>query len=293
MTRTLLCSKCYRPVGEAPIDVETLGVTFCSEDCRRAYGPRVPTTAPRVLVAIVHNLPVVDVKVTQSFIALGWGNRIPRVKTELGIATIDMAWFSKSPRVDDLRNKALEQAQRDGFSHVLFLDSDMIFPDDLFARILKYCDREIVVSGFYTQRHPPYAPIAMRDGKLHESGRFTVYRHDDDYAEVDADGLRDEELVGMGCCLIPLSIVQAMGPRPWFEYKTDTEGWATVSEDVPFCEKVRAAGYRIALDPSIGCGHHFSDFANEDHWKRYRAVIAHTQDEMGKMMTVTAGMGVA
>lgn len=249
--------------------------------------PQPTRTAPRVLVAVVHNMPVIDVSVAISFMSLGWGNRIPRVKEELGIETIDMAWFRKSPRIDDLRNKALDQAVRDGFSHVLFLDADMIFPDDLFARILKYCDREIVVSGFYTQRHPPFGPIAMQQGKLHESGRFTVYLHDNDYDEVDADGLREEEVIGMGCALIPTAIVRALGPRPWFAYNTDEDGWANVSEDVPFCEKVRAAGYRIFLDPSIECGHLMNDFATKTHWKRYREVLEHTQQMLGDQMAVT------
>jgi hypothetical protein len=81
-----------------------------------------------VLVAIVHNMARSSTAVAESFIALGWGNRIPRVKAELGIASIDMAWFTKMPRVDALRNYALERAMTDGFTHVLFLDADMLFP---------------------------------------------------------------------------------------------------------------------------------------------------------------------
>lgn len=241
----------------------------------------------RVLVAIVHNQPAVAREVAQNFIALGWGNRIPRVKDDYGIASIDMAWYTRAPRVDDLRNMALHQALSDGFTHVLFLDADMLHPDDLFARILKYCDREIVVSGFYTQRQAPYAPIALRDGEPHESGLYHTYKYDDDYAAVDADGLRDEEVVGMGCCLIPLSIVRAIGPRPWFEYKADVDGWHLISEDVPFCEKVRAAGFRVCLDPSIRCGHLFTDFATEAHWTRYQEVLAHTQAKIADMITVS------
>lgn len=286
---TILCTHCYAPIRETYRAVDTGTAAFCSDVCEGLDAARrVPLAPVRVLVALIHNGPVVDRKVTQSLIAMGWGNRVDTAKAEHGIASIDLAWFSDSPRVDDLRNKALAQGLRDGFTHVLFLDTDMIHPDDLFHRILKYCAREIVVSGFYTQRHPPFAPIAMRNGQLHESGRFVVYHHDDDFADVDADGLRDEELVGMGCCLIPLSIVRAIGPMPWFEYKTDLEGWHLVSEDVPFCEKVRAAGFAIFLDPAIECGHLFSDFATAAHWRRYREVIVHTQAQLGQMMAVTA-----
>jgi hypothetical protein len=284
--RTLLCTHCYAPLAGTALDAGD--ATFCSARCRDldALREAMPSRV-RVLVAIVHNGPMVERRVTESLIALGWGERIPRVKAALGIEAIDMAWFTKMPRVDALRNCALEQARRDGFTHVLFLDADMIFPDDLFARILKHHAVDGIVSGFYTQRHFPFAPVAFRDGVLHESGRYVVYRHDNDHADVDAQGLRAEELVGMGCCLIPLRLLDALGARPWFYYKDDAAGWPLISEDVPFCEAVRAAGFGVYLDPSIQCGHLFSEFATEQHWTRYQQVHAHTQQRLAEQMTVT------
>jgi hypothetical protein len=293
--RTYLCTVCFQPIDGTFHTVRGSEAVFCSEACRekdpaihemRKQRREREAAKPRVLVAIVHNQPTVSREVAQSFIAMGWGNRVQKAKDEYGIAAIDMAWFTKAPRVDDLRNMALFQAMADGFTHVLFLDADMLHPDDLFLRILKYCDRPYVVSGFYTQRQYPFAPIALRDGQLHESGRYSSYRHDHDYREVDADGLRDEEVVGMGCCLIPLAAVRALGPRPWFEYKADADGWHLVSEDVPFCEKVRAAGFRICLDPSISCGHLYTDFATEAHWARADEVRRHTAARMSEAMNV-------
>jgi hypothetical protein len=262
-----------------------------SETSVRQEGPvsAVPQSdeAPRVLVAICHNVGVVDRQAAQSLIGLGWGNRIPRVKADLGIAAIDMAWYTSMPCVDALRNAALEQAMRDGFTHVVFLDADMIFPDDLFARLLRHIPRGAVVSGFYTQRRMPYGPVALREGRLHASGLYRQYRVDADYADVDADGLRAEEVVGMGCALIPLAIVQALGPRPWFEYRANEDGWPMISEDVPFCEKVRAAGFPILLDPSIRCGHLFTAIADEQYFARYREVLAATEAKLRDVVTLT------
>jgi hypothetical protein len=305
--RTVLCTVCYEPVGPHTVTVQGSDAVFCSDACRekdpaihalrqamrdrKAEEDAAADARPRVLVAIVHNQPSVAREVAQNFIAMGWGNRVQSAKDAYGIASIDMAWYTKAPRVDDLRNMALYQAMADGFSHVLFLDADMLHPDDLFMRILKYVDRPIVVSGFYTQRQYPFAPIALFDGTLHESGRFTSYRYDADYRTVDADGLHDVQVVGMGCCLIPLAIVRALGPRPWFEYKTDADGWHFISEDVPFCEKVRAAGFRVSVDPSIGCGHLFTEFATEAHWKRAHEVLQHTQAKVSEALTL--GVDVA
>jgi hypothetical protein len=287
MSLTILCTHCHEPAVRNAVDTES--ATFCSEACRAADASRAPraSTEVRVLVAFVHNMPVVPLEATKSVQALGWGNRIPRAKDEHGIAAIDCAWYGGSPRVDDLRNRALLDAQRDGFTHVLFLDTDMVHPDDLLHQILRHVRRPAVVSGFYTQRKYPFAPIALRDGQRHESGRYWTYRHDDDYADVDADGLRDEDVVGMGCTLIPLALLDTIGPRPWFEYRTDADGWALISEDVPFCEKVRAAGGRVCLDPAIQCGHLYVDVAVEAHWQRARAVQAHTREQLQAQMAVS------
>ena len=243
--------------------------------------------APKVLVAICHNLGTVERDATRSLIALGWGNRIPTVKAALGIAAIDMAWFTSMPCVDALRNAALEQAIRDGFTHVVFLDADMIFPDDLFARLLRHIPRGAVVSGFYPQRRMPYAPVALRNGRPDASGLYRRYTFDADYTDVDVHGLREEEVIGMGCALIPLSIVQALGPRPWFEYRLNEDGWPMISEDVPFCERVRAAGFQIYLDPSIQCGHLFTAIADEQYWQRYQQVLAATEAKLKDVVTMS------
>lgn len=245
------------------------------------------STEIRVLVAICHNVGTVDREATKSLIGLGWGDRIPKVKAALGIASIDMAWFSALPMVDALRNAALEQAMRDGFTHVVFLDGDMIFPDDLLAQLLRHVRLGAVVSGFYVQRRMPYAPVALGHGKLHESGLYSVYKTDNDYADVDANGLREEQVIGMGCALIPLAIVAQLGPRPWFEYRCNEDGWPMVSEDVPFCERVRAAGFQIFLDPSIKCGHLFTAIADERYWERYCQVHAATEERLKGVVSIS------
>lgn len=245
-----------------------------------------PVSGPRVFVAICHNVDVVNREVARSLIALGWGNRVSAAKEAHGIESITMGWFTKAPRVDALRDMALESAMADGATHVLFLDGDMLHPDDLFLRFLQHVHTDGIVSGFYTQRRMPYGPIAFRDSRLHESGLYRTYHVDHDYANVDERGLREEELVGMGCCLIPLALVEKIGPRPWFEYRNNEQGWPEISEDVPFCEKIRAAGGRIYLDPSIKCGHLYQAFADENHFRRYVEVYKATEERMKGAVSV-------
>ena len=233
----------------------------------------------RCVVAICHNLPYVLRETTQSLMALGWSNRVAEACQAHGFSQIAHAWYFRSPLVSCLRDAAVMDARAAGFSHLLFLDADMIFPDNVLIRMLRHTDQGIV-SGLYVQKQAPYRPIALRDGV--DKGGVMWYQHDTG----PFDGpLRPQQVVGMGCTLIPLSVFDAIGPRPWFEYKPDADGWPMVSEDVPFCQRADAAGIGIWLDPTVRCGHCVTDIKTDLHWTRYERSIA-ASAEAGAAMTV-------
>jgi hypothetical protein len=103
-------------------------------------------------------------------------------------------------------------------------------------------------------RGGPHAPVAMGDRFRTDGSEVDQFAFRELTATRD-DGLIECEVVGMGCCLIPLAVFDTLGPRPWFYYKNDDEGWPRVTEDVPFCLAVREAGWEVLLDPSVECGH--------------------------------------
>jgi hypothetical protein len=225
------------------------------------------TTLRRCLVAICHNGPVVLTETAQSLMELGWGDRVEEAKQAHGFTAIDFAWSTSFPRVDALRDSILERALRHpaGYTHVLFLDADMVWPTDTLLRMLAHHDKGIV-AGLYCLKSGNHAPVAMKDGFIPDDSTTRQYHFDIDYrhdGQTDADGLRDVDVVGMGCTLVPLAAVRAMGPRPWFEYENDDQGYPRVSEDVPFCRKARATGTRVAWTPLVKCAHGTTKFITE------------------------------
>lgn len=226
-------------------------------------------TAPerRCLVAICCNTGTIPQKTTQSLMELGWGNRVETAKAAHGFTEISFAWFTTFPRVDALRDSAACLAQAEGFTHLLFLDADMIWPTDVLTRMLAHHDVGIV-GGLYVMRHPPFAPVALKDGRTIDESGVVQYQHAGE--ALTERQLIDVDVLGMGCTLIPVSVFSAIGPRPWFAYANDAEGWPVVTEDVPFCQKAAAAGYRIAVDPTISCGHVTSQVVDRQTSLRYR-----------------------
>lgn len=216
---------------------------------------------------------------------LGWGNRVRMACDRYGFSEIAHAWYFRSPLVSCLRDAAVQDARAAGFSHLVFLDADMVFPTDVLARLLRHHDRG-VVSGFYVQKTAPYYPIALKDGVRQSSG-VTLYQHDEGPF---AGALRPQEVVGMGCTLIPLEAFERIGDRPWFEYQNDAQGWPLVSEDVPFCQRARAAGVSIWLDPTIECGHCVTEVKTRLHQQRYAAATRATITHVNAGLTVGAAV---
>lgn len=225
-----------------------------------------------------HNGPVVFTETVQSLIELGWGDRVQRAKDLNGFSEISFYWARNFPRVDAMRDSALDLAQREGFTHALFLDADMVWPTDVLARMLAHHDAGIVC-GLYVLRTPPYAPVAM-GGKFRKAGSQVDQFY---YVEDLGEELIDVDVVGMGCCLIPLSVLSVIGPRPWFEYKDDDHGWPRVTEDVPFCNKAKAAGVPVRLDPAVQCGHVHAMVIDPRWHKRFQA----SRDETARRMPFT------
>lgn len=231
----------------------------------------------RCLVAVCTNWPYVPVQTAQSLMELGWGNRVAEAKDATGFTEISFTWVKGFPRVDALRDSAADLALSEKFTHLLYLDADNIWPTDTLKRLLTHADLGIV-GGLYVMRNEPFAPVALKDGFVPDGDSVTHYYHDKD--AIDSGDLREVDVLGMGCTLVPTNVFRDLGSRPWFEYANNADGWPVVTEDVPFCQKAKALGYRIWLDPTISCGH-VTQMVTDKRWaKRYRQAQQATMDAL-------------
>lgn len=207
--------------------------------------------ARRALVAVCCSERMVHRESAASLVNLAWGGQTLAAARHHGFAALDFAWFERGVRVDGLRNQAVRRAIEGGYSHLVFLDADMVWPVDVLDRLLAHHAKGIV-SGVYFLKRWPYWPVALRNPKPDATG---VDRYEYDCAAGDEQaGMRREALVGMGCTIIPVAILTRMD-APWFSYKNDGEGLPSVTEDVAFCEQAGRLHCPIWVDPSIQCGH--------------------------------------
>jgi len=158
-------------------------------------------------------------------------------------------------RIDIARNEIIEAALCDDAQHVMFLDTDVLFPPHtmmaLINRLKNNPDLKIV-SGVYWSKSNPCFPLIFDEAGLGSKVDWVVgdFLEDVGYA------------IGMGLCLIDCDVFRAIEP-PWYEVNyglnidSETGGIsaASITEDLIFCEKAHAAGYKISVDTGIQAGH--------------------------------------
>lgn len=148
---------------------------------------------------------------------------------------LDARWLAcMGIYVANLRQYAVQAAQRVGASHLLFLDSDMRFPEDTLERLLAR-DRDIVAANC-VMRTMPELWVARTDGVAVSS--------------VGRTGLQAVDMVGCGVMLIKLSVFDAL-PLPWFSTPYQLTTHDHLGEDVYFCQEARKAGYDIWIDHDL------------------------------------------
>lgn len=181
------------------------------------------------LLIAVPTLDFIHVNFAKSLTAL-----IMRLNAE-GIA-FDVH-FESGTLVYHARNKIAMKAIHEGFTHVLWFDSDMVFTDDIFDD-LSFCEKPFV-SGICHGRRPPHVSCLFKSIRPVE--RFTEYPYQ--HFEIAA--------CGFGCVLMETRILAEVKKK----FGTCFLPIEDLGEDVAFCWRVSECGIKMYAEPSARLGH--------------------------------------
>lgn len=144
------------------------------------------------------------------------------------------------------RNTILEEAIKQDFTHVLFIDDDMIFPDDAAIKMLEH-DVDIC-TGVAFQRGEPHAPcmfLASPDKEVYPVPYIK-------------QGLMEIDACGGYFLLINIESIKNM-EAPYFKWGDFDLGYCTkyggVGEDIYFGLKAKISGARVWVDSDIDITH--------------------------------------
>lgn len=146
--------------------------------------------------------------------------------------------------VDKSREELTRAAIKWGATHLLWLDSDMVFPDWAPFHLLK---RNVdIVACNYARRRAPHSPVTFKKLGDNTKGGENVLCYTTD----DSTGMEEVDACGFGVVLMRSNIFEKILP-PAFEtcFDRDTQAW--VGEDVKFCLNARRQGYQVWIDHDL------------------------------------------
>lgn len=162
-----------------------------------------------------------------------------------------LGWLSvRGLPVEKARERLAEEALRVKAKYLWFIDDDTIPPPNALRRLAYVLDNypDIkAIGGVYVTKSDPSQPVVFRGSGL---GSFWHWKYGDVF-EVTS--------MGTGCMLINTDVFQHL-EKPWFKFTEVTSYDAAVpgqltSEDVGFCNAVRAAGFRVFAHGGVLCDH--------------------------------------
>lgn len=188
-------------------------------------------------------------------------------------------WVVERSPVHSAMNRAVEAALSQGHEYLIAFDDDCIpelneFPEgdprrwQVIPRLLALGEMgHPIVSGVGYMRGYPHTTTI---GRKYEFGTALVLDNADGHEEpimkgfrwmdsldahrdeLDENGLLEVDFCGVPVVCIHRSVLLKV-EKPLFETRDDIGGQST--HDVYFCNKAKAAGFRIQVDTHIDCGH--------------------------------------
>lgn len=143
--------------------------------------------------------------------------------------------------VDVARNLIVKEAKDRNAECIFWVDADILLPKDALKNLYSH-DKDIV-SGVYTYKifnNKNIVAKRYKEKNKYEDLEFKKILEEPNPLEVDA--------FGFGCVLTKTEVFNKI-KYPWFRYSIN------MGEDVYFCRKAQAAGYKLYLDNRVLCGH--------------------------------------
>jgi hypothetical protein len=146
----------------------------------------------------------------------------------------------QSSLVHDARNKIVQRAIDGGFSHLMFVDSDIKFPGTAIEQL--YQHNLDIVGGLYFRKAPPHYPtFSQLTGKKITFPQAFPHKK-----------LFEVFGIGTGFLMIKTAVLKDL-TYPWFFYGQFHKQY--MGEDIYFARKARAKKYQVWCDPTIQLSH--------------------------------------
>ena len=159
--------------------------------------------------------------------------------------------------VSRVRNIIADQFLESDAQHLMMIDSDMTFDANDILRLMAWNETKPIVAGIGAARKTEKVFFSMLDQD--ENGNITM----------DKMGLVRAKRVGTGFMMVRRDVFECLRQehpewkykdvnagkdlQAFFDFQCTPEGY--IGEDYTFCDRARAHGFTVWIDPTIKLGH--------------------------------------
>lgn len=159
--------------------------------------------------------------------------------------TISIKFYAHLAPLDNARNRAVKDFLEDYYTHLLFIDDDIIPPSNALKELLA-ADKEIIAPLCFTWGHgedglPFPQPVAHR------------YDKDKHYRPYFGQGIEETDVITGGMFLVKREVYEKLERPFYFTYHKN--GVVIFSEDFIFSQQCQALGYKLYTHYGLPCGH--------------------------------------
>src|SRR5574343_22120 len=137
------------------------------------------------------------------------------------------------------RHELVMEARKVGATHILFLDCDMVFPDDTLDQLL-FWDKPVVAAN-HVMTIIPSMPVT----KVWREDQWEIV-----FTNKDSENLAEVHRVGTGILLIQRSVFEKLR-QPWFPFPWCGDEDLYQGEDWTFSERIEEAGFPLYIDHNV------------------------------------------
>ena len=192
--------------------------------------------------------------------------------------------FTQSSILPQSRDTLANMAINNGYTHILFIDSDMTFPPDALHRLFS---RDVdIVTGLCFARKGDHNPCIYKDINYTNPKLVNAKNNENITVETDIDrDFFEIKACGMAFCLIKTSAL--------LDIRTKNEGnlfryLFNFGEDLSFCVRALKAGYKIWCDTTFTIGHVGEHIYTRGDWNMTLATKAAIAKAMNEQQQNTA-----
>jgi hypothetical protein len=159
--------------------------------------------------------------------------------------SIVIKFYSFLSPLDNARNVAVKDFLEDYYTHLLFIDDDIIPPPNCLMELL-IADKDVIAPLCFTIRYgkdgiPAPQPVAYR---FDNDGKYKLYI---------GEGIEETDIVTGGMFLAKREVYEKLERPFYFTYHKN--GLVITSEDFIFSQQCKELGYKLFTHYGLLCGH--------------------------------------